>query len=170
LHFVTQPVGTRNIGPPFSTALKESTMKRPVMAAVAIILAAGAATGALVANAQPAPPSSGAQEQVAPGRFRFSMHHHHEHPGWQGREGRGPVAPGTFALVYRQADRELTPPDVQKIAEAFLLWNGNHDWKIVQVGPASGDEIGFAIATSENGPVIARFTMNAHTGRVTRTG
>jgi hypothetical protein len=97
------------------------------------------------------------------------LRHHHGHHGWQGREGRGPAAPGTFALVFRQADRKLTPSDVQKIAEAFLLWNGNHEWKIVQVGPASGDEIGFAVATADNGPVIARFTMNAHTGRVTRT-
>ena len=32
----------------------------------------------------------------------------------------------TFALIYPQQDRNLTPPDVQKIAEAFLLWRGNH--------------------------------------------
>ena len=44
----------------------------------------------------------------------------------------------TFALVYRQEDRKLTPPDVQKIAEAFLLWNGNHSWKVVDVAPAAG--------------------------------
>ena len=39
----------------------------------------------------------------------------------------------TFALIYRQQDRQLGPPDVQKIAEAFLLWNGNHSWKVIDV-------------------------------------
>ena len=49
---------------------------------------------------------------------------------------RGPSirSPGTFALIYRQQDRKLTPPDVQKIAEAFLLWHGNHTWKVVERG------------------------------------
>ena len=42
-----------------------------------------------------------------------------------------------FALVYPQEDRKLTPPDVQKIAEAFLLWHGNHTWKVVEVAPAA---------------------------------
>lgn len=145
-------------------------MRKSVMAAAVIILTAGAATGGLVANAQSAPPAANAQETPAPEHFPGRMlHHHHELHRWQGREGRGPAAPGTFALVFRQADRKLTPSDVQKIAEAFLLWNGNHEWKIVQVGPASGDEVGFALATADNGPVIARFTMNVHTGRVTRT-
>lgn len=73
-----------------------------------------------------------------------------------------------FALVYPQADRNLTPPDVQKIAEAFLLWHGNHTWKVMEVAPAADGTIGFALATQE-GSVIARFSMDPHTGRVTRT-
>jgi hypothetical protein len=94
------------------------------------------------------------------------MHGMHE-----GREmeGRGPMPRRTFALVYRQEDRKLTPPDVQKIAEAFLLWNGNHSWKVVEVAPTTDGAIGFALATQE-GSVIARFTMDPHSGRVTRTG
>ena len=51
------------------------------------------------------------------------------------RRGCGDCA--TFALVYPQEDRKLTPPDVQKIAEAFLLWRGNHSWKVVDVAPAA---------------------------------
>ena len=51
-------------------------------------------------------------------------------PGMMGRmhghHADRPFDPRAFGLVYRQADRRLTPPDVQKIAEAFLLWNGNH--------------------------------------------
>jgi hypothetical protein len=73
-----------------------------------------------------------------------------------------------FALVYPQADRNLTGADVQKIAEAFLLFRGNHTWKVVEVAPAADGTIGFALATQE-GSVIARFTMDPHTGRVTRT-
>ena len=94
--------------------------------------------------------------------------------GWMQRGHDGGVAAAmqrlrTFALVYRQEDRNLTPPDVQKIAEAFLLWNGNHTWKVVDVAPTADGAIGFSLATQE-GSVIARFTMDPHTGRVTRTG
>jgi len=87
----------------------------------------------------------------------------------EGREGRGRMAPGTFALVYRHEDRQLTPPDVQKIAEAFLLWRGNHTWKVANVKPTSEGAIGFDLTTA-NGDVIASFTMDPHTGRVSRTG
>ena len=72
-----------------------------------------------------------------------------------------------FALVYPQKDRKLTPPDVQKIAEAFLLWHGNHDWKVVNVAPTTDGPIGFALAT-QDGSVIARFTMDPHTAEVER--
>ena len=72
----------------------------------------------------------------------------------------------TFALIHRAADRKLTPPDVQKIAEAFLLWNGNHAWKVLNVKP-EGDAIGFDLATGD-GSVIAHFTMDPATAHVTR--
>ena len=88
---------------------------------------------------------------------------------WREMREHGLVTPGTFALVYRQEDRQLAPADVQKIAEAFLLWRGNHTWKVVNVAPASDGTVGFALATPE-GSVIARFTMDPHSGRVTRTG
>ena len=58
---------------------------------------------------------------------------------------------------------------MQKIAEAFLLWNGNHTWKVIDVAAASDGAIGFSLATQE-GSVIASFTMDPHSGRVTRIG
>ena len=73
-----------------------------------------------------------------------------------------------FALIFRPDDRALTPPDVRKIAEAFLLWNGNRTWQVVNVAPAGG-AIGFDLATKE-GSVIAHFTMDPTTGRLKRLG
>jgi hypothetical protein len=75
----------------------------------------------------------------------------------------------TFSLLYRPADRHLTPADVQKIAEAFLLWSGNHTWKVVNVGQGTDDAINFSIAVPD-GTVIASFAINSKTGQVTRTG
>ena len=77
--------------------------------------------------------------------------------------------PRPFALVYRQPDRQLAPADVQKIAEAFLLWNGNHTWKVIDVAPTADGAIGFSLATPD-GSVIAKFTMDPHTGRIPRVG
>jgi hypothetical protein len=100
---------------------------------------------------------------------------HHREGDEEGRgegpdERRGrPFAPRTFALFYPPADRQLTPGDVQKIAEAFLLWNGNHTWKVIDVGAGADGQVGFAYAAPD-GTVIARFTMDAKTGRFTRTG
>jgi len=71
-----------------------------------------------------------------------------------------------FALIDRAEDRKLTPPDVQKIAEAFLLWNGNHTWKVLNAKP-EGDVIGFDLATAQ-GSVIAHFTMDPKTAHLTR--
>ena len=84
------------------------------------------------------------------------MHHGH-------RDGNDAHA---FALIHRADDRKLTPPDVQKIVEAFLLWNGNHTWKVLDVKP-EGDVIGFDLATGQ-GSVIAHFTMDPHSARMAR--
>ena len=75
----------------------------------------------------------------------------------------------TFALIYPQKDRALTPADVQKIAEGFLLWNGNHAWKVADVAPTSDGPIAFSL-TTQDGSTIAKFTMDPHTGRVERVG
>jgi hypothetical protein len=146
------------------TIIRESIVRKTILTTLAVLTIGGAATGILIANAQPAPPPPG---QDAPSGRPHWM-------GWmqrggEARRGEAMQRLRTFALVYRQEDRNLTPPDVQKIAEAFLLWNGNHTWKVVEVAPTADGAIGFALATQE-GSVIARLTMDPHTGRVTRTG
>jgi hypothetical protein len=75
----------------------------------------------------------------------------------------------TFALIYRQEDRNLVPADVQKIAEAFLLWHGNHTWKVSNVAATADGPIGFSLTTPD-GSVVAKFTMDSHTGRIQRVG
>ena len=139
-------------------------MRRLLLAATAAASIVGFGAGALLtqAGAQPAPPPA-AGDPPAPG-------------GW--RMGPRPDAPWmhramhpmrTFALLFHPDDRQLTAPEVQKVAEAFLLWNGNRTWKVVEVAAGPDGKIGFAFGTAD-GSVIARFTMDSKTGRVTRTG
>jgi hypothetical protein len=80
-----------------------------------------------------------------------------------------PFNPGAFALIYREQDRTLERADVQKIAEAFLLWNGNHTWKVSNVAPTAAGPIGFSLTTPE-GSLVAEFTMDPHTGHIERAG
>ncbi len=162
-------------------------MNKTIAAAVAAFILGGASTGVLLARAQPAgppggPPSAGDMDRSPGDRG----------PGGRGRwmgpmagpDAGGPGGPWAermhdrmerredmmrvFGLIDRPADRQLTPPDVQKIAEAFLLWNGNHTWKVINVKP-DGDVIGFDLATAD-GSVIAHYAMDPKTGRPTRRG
>lgn len=135
-------------------------MRNTIIAAAAALVIGAAGGGALLANAQPAPPPPAAMD-AGPGPHEWMRRMHDEHRAHPMR--------GTFALVYGEQDRALTPADVQKIAEAFLLWRGNHTWKVTGVAATPDGPIGFAVATSD-GSVIAKFTMDPHTGRVTRTG
>ncbi len=80
-----------------------------------------------------------------------------------------PFAPGTFGLFYRQPDKQLSAADVQEIAQAILLMNGEHDWKVTQVQPGPDHQVSFAFATAD-GTVIAKFAMDQATGRISRTG
>ncbi|HEY7578066.1 MAG TPA: hypothetical protein VH855_10755 [Acetobacteraceae bacterium] len=136
-------------------------MRKTMLTALAVLAIGGTATGIVIAQAQPAPPAPG--REGPPSHGMGWMHHGHE---WQERGGMMQRL-RTFALVYPQQDRKLTPPDVQKIAEAFLLWHGNHDWKVIDVAPTPDGPIGFALAT-QDGSVIARFTMDPHSARVER--
>jgi hypothetical protein len=138
-------------------------MRRTVLVALAWLIITGTAGSIVIARAQPAPPPSGIADPSGPPDRPAWMH------GGDRHRGQGMLNRYTFALVYPQDDRKLTPPDVQKIAEAYLLWRGNHAWKVVEVAPAADGAIGFALATPE-GSIIARFTMDPHNGRVTRTG
>lgn len=142
----------------------ETIVRKIILTTLTVLAIGGTATGILVANAQPAPPSPGT-DSPTPNRPHWMGWMRRTHEGHE----RGPMARRTFALVYRQEDRNLTPPDVQKIAEGFLLWNGNHTWKVVDVAATPDGAIGFGLATQE-GSLIARFTMDPHSGRVTRVG
>jgi hypothetical protein len=143
-------------------------MRQTLLAAAAAIVIGGIATGAALSQAQPAPaPSAQQTDGGSPPEHRWMGgwgHRGMEGHGW--RHGAGMRA---FALIYRQPDRQLTPADVQKIAEAFLLWNGNHTWKVTDVAPTSEGPIGFSLTTPE-GSVLAKFTMDPHTARISRVG
>jgi hypothetical protein len=140
-------------------------MRRLLLAATAVVSLGGlVAAGVLTqAGAQPAPPPV-AGDPPADGGWRMGPH-----PGGPGWHHPAMERMRTFALLYRPDDRKLTAPDVQKIAEAFLLWNGNRTWKVTAVASDADGKIGFAFATAD-GSVIARFAMDSKTGRVTRTG
>lgn len=140
-------------------------MRRPVLAIVATLSLGGLVAANLFAHAgaQPAPPSLAGDPPRAGG---WHMGPRHGGPDWHHH---GMDRMRTFALLYRPDDRHLTPADVQKIAEAFLLWNGNHTWKVIDVAAGKDNAIGFTLAAPD-GTVIAKFTMDSKTGRVTRTG
>ncbi len=141
-------------------------MRQTILAAVAAFVIGGAATGAVVSQAQPAPPPPGPEADGGPAA------HHWAGDGGPHRFGHWGHHHGlmrTFALIYRQEDRALAPADVQKIVEGFLLWNGNHTWKVANVAATSDGEIGFTLTTQE-GSTVARFTIDPHTARITRVG
>jgi len=138
-------------------------MNKHIATAVAAFVVGSLATGVLLAQAQqPGPPGPGGPP-AASGPWMG-----HDQPGpWadrmRERRTRRMQMMRVFALVPRAEDRKLTPPDVQKIAEAFLLWQGNHSWKVINVRP-EGELIGFDLATADSS-VIAHFTMDPKTGR-----
>lgn len=144
-------------------------MRTILLAAAAAFVIGGISTGAVLSQAQPAPPPDG-----PPPGVRMEGPAHHGMMEWGPRYGHGhghdrAFKPRDFALIYRQPDRQLAPADVQKIAEGFLLWNGNHSWKVTDVAPTSDGPIGFSLATPE-GSVVAKFTMDPHTGKIARVG
>ena len=148
-------------------------MRQTLLAAAAAFVIGGIATGAVLSQAQPAPPAVqetdggpthlGSDPDGHPGMMGWRHHMMREH--MQGRQH----DLRAFALVYRQEDRSLAPADVQKIAEAFLLWNGNHTWKVSNVAPTADGPIGFSLTTPD-GSVVAKFTMDPHSGRIQRIG
>jgi hypothetical protein len=147
-------------------------MRQTLLAAAAAFVIGGIATGAVLSQAQPASPPA---QQIDGGQTPGDQPpRHHWMGGWghhRGAEGHGEWRHGArpFALIYRQPDRQLAPADVQKIAEGFLLWNGNHSWKVANVAPTPDGPIGFSLTTPE-GSVIAKFTMDPHTGKIARVG
>ncbi len=160
-------------------------MRKFLLAATAVVSLGGLAAASLLtqAGAQPVPQSAPGDPPPGPGAappgpgapwmsggwWRGGGWRMGQHAGGPGGHEHAMERMRTFALVYRADDRHLTPPDVQKIAEGFLLWNGNHSWKVVDVAAAADNQIGFSLATAD-GSVIARFNMDGKTGRVTRLG
>lgn len=137
-------------------------MRQTLLAAATAFVIGGIATGSVLSQAQPSPPPAQQTDGATPPMHGW-MHMHHG----AGRDRA--FNPRDFALIYRQPDRQLTPPDVQKIAEAFLLWNGNHSWKVTGVAATADGPIGFNLTTPE-GSVVAKFTIDPHTGKVSRAG
>jgi len=147
-------------------------MRQTLLAAAAAFVIGGIATGAVLSEAQPpAPPPTQLDGAPPPPPHGWMGWGHRPHSGPDGagwhRPGGGMLR--NFALIYRQEDRKLAAADVQKIAEAFLLWNGNHTWKVTDVAATADGPIGFAISTPD-GSVVAKFTIDPHTAQIKRVG
>lgn len=150
-------------------------MRKQVIAGITA-LSLAAAGGVGLALAQPAPPPPAAVDG-GPGAMPPHAERGPEMHGAMRGEMRGRFGPHQamrramrqWGLIYTPADRQLSAADVQTIAQGFLLWHGNHTWKVVDVKEQDADTVGFAFATP-NGDVIARFTMDRHTGRPRRVG
>jgi hypothetical protein len=145
-------------------------MKKTLITALAVGVLAGLggygmANNASAQNAPQAQVTDGTQPSVRPqgwGRPRSMM------GGEQNRQRRMEAA-RTWGLFSRQADKKLSAADVQTIADAILLRQGNHTWKVINVVENPDDTVSFAFAT-QSGEVIAQFAMNTHSGRVRRIG
>ncbi len=143
-------------------------MRKSLIAAATALVIAGGTAGSLIAHAAPPPPPPGGPGMMG-GPGGPHPHHWGPHPGMWGPHHRPLITPGTFALLFHPKNREITPADATAIATGFLRWNGNHTWKVVDVKALGDSKIGFAYATADNS-VIARFTINARTGRIRRVG
>lgn len=146
-------------------------------AALAVATTAVIGTAAAVAQPTPSAPAPGAPEASAPRGpdggpppwARGGRGGHHGPGGHRmGGDMRGPMGPRgpLTGLIMQREDKALTAPDVLKIAEGFLLWMGERDWK---VGNAveKPEAIEFELQTKE-GARIATFAMDRKTGRVQR--
>jgi hypothetical protein len=86
-------------------------------------------------------------------------------PGFAGPMGpRGPLT----GLIMPREDKQLTADEAVKIAEGFLLWMGEREWKIANAAQQEG-VVRFDL-TTKDGSRIATFTMDRKTGRVQRVG
>ncbi len=146
---------------------------RKIFVAAGAVLALGAATAgglAVVAQAQPAPPGMPMGIQDGPhgpamgGRPGWGAHMHPPGGGWMHR---GRMA--MMRLIYPTDDRALTGADVQKIAEAYLLWNGNRTWKVSGVTENQDNTVSFAFSAPD-GTMIARFSVDRKSGHFHRLG
>ena len=153
--------------------MRTSLRKIAFLALIALAFAALAVTltgGLALAQDAPGGPPPGMREGMErPGMMRegpmrqdlMRQGDGHSHgPGGMMRRMR------EFGLIYPAPDRALSGADVQKIAEAYLLLNGNHAWKVTEV-TETPDRVTFALATPD-GTAIAHFAMDRHTARPER--
>lgn len=138
-------------------------MRRFIIPAVTALAVSTAVP--VLAQPAPPPPVAPAQTQGRPGPGGPEMRRMH-HDRMQGERMHGRAMRGLF---YRDVDRQLTTADVQKIAEALLLWHGQRDWRVTDVAEGPDNTVRFAFSTKEGG-VVARFTMDRKTGRLQRVG
>lgn len=145
---------------------------RPLTAAIAA-LAASAWIAPAFAQQPPPPPPPGQEQPGGPGRGPWGgpgmgpgmgpmggpggWHHHRGGPGGMG------------GLFYHREDKQLTAAEVQRIAEAFLLWQGERSWRVTDVHEAANNTVEFSITTAQGG-VVAKFSMDRKTGRPRRIG
>jgi hypothetical protein len=147
----------------------------------ATVIALGIAVGGAVigAQAQGTPPGPPPGMDGGPGGSGRGMMHGWM-PGWmhRGEHGPGGGEHGWMAhhrwqpmmgLFYPAEDRALTAPEVQKIAEALLLWNGNRAWKVTNVAENQDNTVSFNFAAPD-GTVIAKFSVDKKTGHFHRLG
>lgn len=120
------------------------------------------------APAADAPPPPGAPMGIMPPPGPGPM-------GWAGRPGMpGPMErlhrmEQTWGLFFNQRDKNLSNADVQTLAQAVLLIHGNHSWKVADVADAADGSATFAYTTAD-GSVVAKFSIDRHSGRITRIG
>ncbi|MEO8715544.1 MAG: hypothetical protein ABI369_11065 [Acetobacteraceae bacterium] len=143
--------------------------KTLMLAAAAATLAGAVGTAAMAQTATPTPaPEAAAPSATGPHGMKMGEWRHHGGPG-ERAEHRAMGFGHTLGLFAPTPDKHLSPADVQEIAQAILLWNGNHDWKVAQVQPGANNQVNFAY-TAPDGTVIAKFAINQDTGRITRLG
>jgi len=87
--------------------------------------------------------------------------------GGRGEQARHGGAGPVRAFFINRDNKDLSNEDVRKIAEAGLLWFGERSWRIGEVKDSGSRTAEFTL-TTENGGIIARFTMDRDTGRVRR--
>jgi hypothetical protein len=109
-------------------------------------------------------PPGGPGDRMHPGPMGWEMR-----PGMHGPWERMRHMAQTWGLFFTQKDKNLSDSDVQTLATAILLMHGNHSWKVADVADAADGSVTFAYTTSD-GSVVARFSMDRHTGRLTRIG
>ncbi len=153
-------------------------MRKTIILALAVggVLAGGVgiwAPGVSAQSAPPAPPPPQAGDAMRGpmdggmrGPMEGGMHGPMDRRAEMMRHGDLMRRMRQFALIYPARDKALSGADVQKIAEAFLLINGNHTWKITEV-QEQPDVVMFAVATPD-GTAIAHFSMDRHTARPER--